>query len=145
MRLDLLPVSPVVHWALRSLAGQLLVDALPVEADNPGASDLDNRYSRLTRLSYDVPRRIWVAFYVDLLERYTVFFEVTFPHTLHFHEPAVLHRCAAHGVGGTRVEVGARLTRWSSCPEGLSAGQMLAWVVAGMVAFLAVMCVVEWA
>jgi hypothetical protein len=76
MRLDLLPVSPVVHWALRSLAGQLLVDALLIEAHDPAAADLDHRHPRLPRLANDVPRCIRVALYVDLLERNPALFEV---------------------------------------------------------------------
>jgi hypothetical protein len=35
--------------------------------------------------------------------------------------------------------------RSSNSPDGLSAGQRLVWVVAGMIAFLAVMYVVGWA
>jgi hypothetical protein len=35
--------------------------------------------------------------------------------------------------------------RSSNFPEGLSAGQRLAWVVVGMVVFLAVMYVLGWA
>src|SRR5215204_5187423 len=62
---------------LRSLAGQLLVYALLVEADDPAAPDLDNRYACLPRLAHDVPRRVRVAFYVDLLERDFALFEVT--------------------------------------------------------------------
>src|SRR3712207_5446595 len=61
---------------LRGPAGQFLLDTLPVEADDPGASDLDNRHPRLTRLAYDVPCGICVALDVDLLERNPMFFEV---------------------------------------------------------------------
>src|SRR5215203_3097515 len=66
---------------LRSLAGQLLVYALLVEAHDPAAPDLDNRYACLPGLAHDVPRRVRVAFYVDLLERDFALFEVTL-HTL---------------------------------------------------------------
>src|ERR671916_2471632 len=66
---------------LRSLAGQLLVYALLVEANDPATPDLDNRYACLPGLAHDVPRRVRVAFYVDLLERDFALFEVTL-HTL---------------------------------------------------------------
>src|SRR5215216_5688123 len=62
---------------LRSFAGQFLIYARPVEADDPAASDLDHRHARLTGLANDVARSLWVAFHVDLLERNLAVFEIT--------------------------------------------------------------------
>jgi hypothetical protein len=61
---------------LRSLTSQLLIDALLVEAHDPAAPDLDNRHARLSRLAHDVAGCLLIAFYVDLLERNSLFFEI---------------------------------------------------------------------
>jgi hypothetical protein len=53
------------------------VDAPLVEADDPCATDLDHGHTHLARLAHDVPRRVRVALYVDLLERHTPFLEIT--------------------------------------------------------------------
>src|ERR687889_1719717 len=71
-------ISHVPSGDLRSLASQLLVDTLLVETHYPAAPYLDHRHARLPRLTNDVPCRVQVALYVNLLERHPLFFEITF-------------------------------------------------------------------
>jgi len=53
----------------RSPAGELPVNAFLVEADDPGAPDLDDRYPRLPGLPDEVAGGGRVSLDVDLLER----------------------------------------------------------------------------
>src|SRR5918997_11490 len=79
--LSLMRLAGSTLWAaqlLRGLAGQLLIDAPLVEADDPAAADLYHGHTRLPRLAHYVPCRVRVALYVDLLERHTLFLEITF-------------------------------------------------------------------
>src|ERR687894_63218 len=78
--LSLMRLAGSTLWAaqlLRGLAGQLLIDAPLVEADDPAAADLYHGHTRLPRLAHDVAGCLLITFDIDLLERNSLFFEVT--------------------------------------------------------------------
>src|ERR671932_153507 len=64
-------------WSLRSATEEFLLNAPLIEPDDPGASDLDYRHTRLSSLASYVTGRLLITFYVDLLERNSMFLEVT--------------------------------------------------------------------